>query len=332
MRNIARETAQQRQDLFAATSSKMTMTPAAAEKDFWVVWCLDTLFSLPDWASRLRFKGGTSLSKAYGVIERFSEDIDLILDWTGLSDENPVAGRSKTKQGWLNTSINQAAQFLIREQLLPDLQRALQPVCQASLDKDDPHTINIEYPALFAPGYLRPIVRLEIGPLAAMLPMESKTVASYAAQCFPQVFQTPGVEVPTIRAERTFWEKMTILHAEAHRPADKPLPTRYARHYYDVYRMASSQYAESALKDIELLAEVVAFKQKFYPAGWASYQTAKPGTMRLLPSDAHIRALEVDYDAMTEMVFGDVPEFESLLQVLEALEERINNQGLAEKL
>lgn len=174
MRNIARETAQQRQDLFAATSSKMAMTPAAAEKDFWVVWCLDTLFSLPDWASRLRFKGGTSLSKAYGVIERFSEDIDLILDWTGLSDENPVAGRSKTKQGRLNASINQAAQFLICEQLLPDLQRALQPVCQASLDKDDPHTINIEYPALFAPGYLRPIVRLEIGPLAAMLPMESK--------------------------------------------------------------------------------------------------------------------------------------------------------------
>jgi len=328
MRNIARETAQQRQELFAATSNSMGITPAAVEKDFWIVWCLDVLFSMKDWAPRLRFKGGTSLSKAYGLFERFSEDIDLILDWTGLSEEAPDGERSKTQQQKLNVEINHSAQRLIQERLLPDLQNVVSPLCQAHLDRHDPHTINIEYPAVFAPGYLRPVVRLEIGPLAAMLPMEFRPVESYAARSFPDAFEERVVEVPTIRAERTFWEKLTILHAEAHRPIDKVLPSRYARHYYDVHRLAGSRYVESALNDTKLLTDVVAFKQKFYPAAWAKYSTAAPGSFRLMPSDLHLAALEQDYDDMSEMIIGDVPEFRKVLNTLETLEARINGWAI----
>jgi hypothetical protein len=104
-------------------------------------------------------------------------------------------------------------------------------------------------------------VRLEIGPLAAMLPMEWCDVQPYAAKYFPSVFDQTNVSVPTIVVARTFWEKLTILHAEAHRPSDKLLPSCYARHYYDVYRLIESGFSKSALEQVGLLTEVVAFKQ-----------------------------------------------------------------------
>lgn len=326
MKAIAQSRASRRRELFAATADKWAITPAAAEKDFWIVWVLQQLFDLPDWGQRLRFKGGTSLSKAYSVIERFSEDIDLILDWSDLTDQDPLASRSKNKQGQLNQAINQQAQGAIREQLLPAVQQAMAPVCTASLEPGDPHTIAVQYPAEFAPGYLRPVVRLEIGPLAAMLPMQWRNVQSYAAASFPQAFTEPQVQVPTISIERTFWEKLTILHAEAHRPADKPLPARYARHYYDVHRLAQSDYAADALADTSLLAEVVAFKQKFYPAAWANYPAATPAGLQLQPAPAHAKALAQDYSAMAEMIFGTRPRFDEIIQTLSDLEAQLHNQ------
>jgi hypothetical protein len=323
---IAHSPGIRRRELFAATAHRWAITPAAAEKDFWIVWVLQQLFALPEWGRRLRFKGGTSLSKAYSVIERFSEDIDLILDWSDLTEQDPAGPRSKTQQGLLNEAINHSAQTVICEQLLPAVQQAVTPVCTANQEPDDPHTIAVQYPAEFAPGYLRPVVRLEIGPLAAMLPMQWRSVQSYAAASFPRAFTSPDVQVPTISIERTVWEKLTILHAEAHRPADKPLPARYARHYYDVHCLARSPYAGDALADTSLLAEVVAFKQKFYPAGWASYQTATPAGLQLQPAPVHTRALVRDYSAMAEMIFGAVPSFSDITQTLSELEAQLHNQ------
>jgi hypothetical protein len=324
MKTVASLPSKQRKELFALTATKMGIQPAAAEKDFWIVWALQQLFSMPDIAKHLCFKGGTSLSKAYGLIERFSEDIDLILDWRDLSEQDPQADRSKTQQSKLNTSINQAAQHYIKNTLLPGLQQILSPECEIALDEDDPHTLTIRYPAEFAAGYLRPVVRLEVGPLAAMLPRESRVIQSYAAEYFPQAFKEPSVTVPTILAERTFWEKLTILHAEAHRPSDKTLPPRYARHYYDVYRLANSPCGPRALSDLALLKGVVNFKQKFYPVSWANYQTASSQTLQLLPAEAHKKALKEDYLAMKEMIFGDMPSFDDVIAVLETLQTHIH--------
>ena len=324
MKRLALVSAQQRSELFAATASQMGITPAAVEKDFWIVWVLARLFEHAKWGQLLRFKGGTSLSKAYGVIERFSEDIDLILDWSGLSADNPTAQRSKTSQQKLNTKINQAAQALIAEQLLPDLQSSFSPVCTVALDDQDPHTLNVFYPAVFAAGYLRPVIRLEIGPLAAMLPMQHCMIESYAASKFAQVFSQPGVQVPTIKLERSFWEKLTILHAEAHRPANKPLPSRYARHYYDVWCLAQHSAIDAFIQNAGLLAEVVQFKQQFYPVGWASYNTATPAQIRLLPAPEHLDLLKKDYQAMQEMLFGETPDFITLMNDLQKLQNTIN--------
>jgi hypothetical protein len=243
---VSRLPAAERSALFAETAARMKTTPAVAEKDFWVTWVLDRLFADAELARLLMFKGGTSLSKAYRLIERFSEDIDLILDWRMLSGEDPLAERSKAKQEKLNAAINEQAQAVIGGELLTRIAAALGELCQCAIAADDPHVIEIRYPASFPDRYLRPELRLEIGPLAACLPHEEKMIGSYAAEQFPQVFARRECAVRVIKAERTFWEKATILHHEAHRPEGNPQPSRYSRHYYDLARMAAAPVVDSA--------------------------------------------------------------------------------------
>jgi hypothetical protein len=329
MKNIAQLSEQERRELFSETATAMGVTSAAAEKDFWICWVLQCVFEDETLNQYLRFKGGTSLSKCYDAIERFSEDIDLILDWTQLTQEDPNdILRSKTQQGKLNQSINEQAQTYIAEILLPRLIELMGDTCGLVIDAEDPHTINITYPKAFSSEYLRPQVRLEIGPLAAMLPMEWCDVQPYAAKYFPRVFDQAIVSIPTIVVARTFWEKLTILHAEAHRPSDKTLPSRYARHYYDVYKLVETGLYKTAIEQLDLLAEVVVFKQKFYPSGWANYGSATLDGLVLQPSEHHIAALKIDYEQMQEMLFGNKPSFDDILKALIDLESEIHTLTL----
>ena len=247
------------------------------------------------------FKGGTSLSKVYRLIERFSEDIDLILDWRVLNGEDPLAERSRASQVRLNEAINQQAQAYIGGELLAHVTAALDEVCSCEIETDDLHVINVRYPAAFPDAYLRPEVRLEIGPLASWLPHEERTIQCYAAEAFPQVFERRECSVKVIKAERTFWEKATILHHEVHRPVGNPQPPRYSRHYYDVAKMAESPVKNAALTNLELLTDVVEFKERFYPRGWARYDLARPGSFRLVPEGhtQHVRLMEMDAAALT---------------------------------
>jgi hypothetical protein len=327
MDRVARLSAAQRQELFTESAARLGMTPAVVEKDFWVTWVLDRLFAVPDLARLLMFKGGTSLSKAYGLIERFSEDIDLILDWRVLSGEDLLAKRSRSQQTKLNDEINRLAQDYIAGDLLGHVKAALGDVCQCGIGEDDPHVIEVHYPAAFSDDYLRPEVRLEIGPLAAWLPHEDRTISCYAAQSFPHLFGRSEFPVRVIRAERTFWEKATILHAEAHRPDDKKQPARYSRHYYDLAKMARSPIKDKALAEVELLAEVVAFKERFYFSAWARYDLAVPGSLRLVPDGPVLKAVTDDYRAMATMIFGTIPPFEAILAGLQDLENEINRRS-----
>ena len=327
MERIARLAARERTELFSESAARMGTTPAVVEKDFWVSWVLCRLFADEQLAQWLMFKGGTSLSKAYGLIQRFSEDIDLVLDWRTVSQADPLADRSQTQQNKLNAAIEaQAVQFIAGE-LLRRIRAALGDLCVCEVETHNTHVINVRYPAAFPDAYLRPEVRLEIGPLAAWLPHELRRVSCYAAEQFPSVFTQRDFVVRVIRAERTFWEKATILHHEVHRPAGNPQPSRYSRHYYDLARMAASPVRVAALADLYLLTEVVAFKQRFYPRGWACYELAAPGSLRLVPHGEVLKAVEADYRAMQSMIFGPVPVFQEILSVLTGLENEINQSG-----
>ncbi len=330
MDHIALLPTQERFELFSESAAKLGTVPAIVEKDFWVTWVLKQLFTNVDLSKQLMFKGGTSLSKVYGLVERFSEDIDLILDWQNLLDEDPLAERSNTRQVKLNKAINRQAEQYIKTTLVDLIGQATTSCCSCSVDGSDPHVINIQYPSAFPDHYLRPELRLEIGPLAAWLPYEEHEISCYAADAFPDLFKQSHCSVRVIAAERTFWEKATILHQEAHRPTDKPLPPRYSRHYYDLYRMASSSVKELALNNLELLVSVVEFKQRFYPRGWAQYHLAKPGSLQLLPASHFTKALRDDYTTMGHMIFGEIPDFDKMMKSLHSLQEEINNHPTAQ--
>ncbi|MGF1575145.1 MAG: nucleotidyl transferase AbiEii/AbiGii toxin family protein [Cyanophyceae cyanobacterium] len=324
MDSVARLPDKQRQDLFAETAAKMKTVPAIPEKDFWVVWVLSKLFTDPNLGQILQFKGGTSLSKVFDVIGRFSEDIDLILDWREVVQDDPNQNRSKTQQVKFNEATNAQAIHYIRETLLPQISQVLSPLCSCTIDTNNPFAIAVGYPSLFNAGYLRPEILLEIGPLASWSPSAVFDVMPYAAAHFPEVFSQPTCQVPTLLAKRTFWEKVTILHQEAHRDLNKPMPLRYSRHYYDLALLAKSVIKEQALSDLGLLNEVVQFKQRFYPSTWARYELAQSGTLKLLPLDERRKEVANDYDKMQEMIFAKHLTFAEIIESLQVLENEIN--------
>lgn len=327
MRDMARRPEKDRAELFRATAQAMRVHEAVAEKDFWVCWILDYLFHDSPWRDRIAFKGGTSLSKAYGTIERFSEDIDLILDWRllGYSEHEPWEARSTTKQDAFGKEANQrTVEFLERDfapALTRDLSDRVGAVIEVAARGQD---VLIQYPRAFSLDAIHPQIRLEIGPLASWFPNEQRSIRPYAAEHFPKLFTRPTTPVRTITAARTFWEKATILHQEAHRGPERPLPPRYSRHYYDVYRLSRMPLGTGSLKNADLLREVVEFKIRFYRCPWARYEDAKPGSLRLLPPDHHADELRRDYQSMQAMLFGAVPTFDEIMQGLAALEKSIN--------
>lgn len=324
MNKIANLPKQQRSELFSETATLMNTTNSIVEKDFWVVWTLNKIFSDDRLNKILMFKGGTSLSKVFNLIGRFSEDIDLILDWRLISKVNPLSEQeSKNKQVKFNEQINENAKVFIKDQLLPIFSQILSPLCTCSIAEDG-FSINVRYPNAFDDSYLRPEILLEIGPLASWLPSDSFEISSFAAQKFPQVFEKANTTVNTIVAKRTFWEKATILHHEANRPVDSAMPTRYSRHYYDLAMMAKNEVKEEALADLELLKNVVDFKQKFYPRNWAKYEEAVPRTLKLLPPEFRLDSLEKDYKAMQNMIFDKYISFDEIIGILENLEKEIN--------
>ena len=172
------------------------------------------------------------------------------------------------------------------------------------IDESDPQTINFEYPHIFTTESILQSIRLEIGALAAWTPAKEKSVTPYAAECYPKAFGQATSTILTAAAERTFWEKVTILHHEANRPENLAMPKRYSRHYYDLYCIAHSENKTAAFEDLELLKKVVTFKMKFYPRKWAKYEEAIPGTIKLVPPAFRFDSLRTDYEDMAEMMFG----------------------------
>lgn len=333
MNRLAQLTADDRKEVFQAVSASMGLRPEIIEKDYWVCFMLHHLFHTSKYKDIFVFKGGTSLSKSYHAIKRFSEDIDIILDWRKLvsADDDPWGKRSKTQQGKYNKLINERAALFYKKELVPCLNDELSNVlgtgAWTSMNEEDEMVVNFNYPQVFEADYIRDKVRLEIGPLAEWLPSHNTTVESFVAEIFPKLFDNATTEVLTIDIERTFWEKLTILNKLAHYPTDKILPPRYARHLYDVYCMANSPVKESAFKRNELLKKDIVFKQKFYYSKAASYETATLKDISLIPAEHIIDAVKADYNAMQNMIYGYYPMFEEVISCLEKLQEEIRRMG-----
>ena len=254
----------------------------------------------------------------------------MILDWRLLesAQKDPWAQRSKNQQDKLNKVLNAETEVFLREQFVPRLQedfaQLLVDEFQIEVDEHETQTVNFTYPKLFGEDSILPMVRLEIGALAAWTPTTQSEIISYAAQQYGRIFQNPSTSVLTVMPERTFWEKVTILHKEAFR-TNGNFPARYSRHYYDLFCMDASPVKAAAFRNLDLLARVVTFKDRFYPAGNAHYDLAKPGTMRLLPLEDCLPVLRDDYAHMRNMLFGEIPSFEEIMTCIARLEKEINS-------
>ena len=330
MNDVAKLSNAEREELFLVTAREKALPEAVIEKDFWVCWTLDYLFHSSPWKEHLAFKGGTSLSKCFDLIHRFSEDIDLILDWrlVGCGKDEPWAERSRHQQDKFNKAINARTETFLSEEFAPKLEAAFRSLLtdefQVTIDPAYPQTVCFAYPRLFSEASILPSKRLEIGARAAWTPTQEATIMPFAAERHPQVFRQASTTLRTVSPARTFWEKVTILHKEAFRTNGK-VPPRYSRHYYDLWCMAQSPVKEAAFGDLTLLRQVVEFKDRFYPAGTAHYDLAKTGTMRLMPPEDCLPALQADYEHMKNMIFGEKPEFERILSVIWKTEAEIND-------
>jgi hypothetical protein len=324
---------------FAQTAARMSASSVMVEKDFWVCWLLGLLFTDDELAPHLVFKGGTSLSKVYRVIDRFSEDIDLSMSpaFVGTDEAAFDAMKSRTRRDATLARMHAQCGERTRMFMMPRLEKAIVEHLGVRKGRepwlryeDDPvarsPVVHFEYPSAEGGGfdYLRREVKLELGSLTDQRPTEQHAVQAWVVDDFPAAFTDWNCQVTALELPRTFWEKATILHAEHHRPEEQATPDRYARHYADMARLLEHAIAGAMLADHALCARVVEWKNRVFARQWARYDLAKPGTFRLLPTAARLAPLARDYAQMRAMFLASPPEFDSVLGVLEAAERTLN--------
>lgn len=334
---IAAEDAERR-DLFLGAATRLGTAVQNVEKDFWVCWTLDALFNgLPTGGPRLLFKGGTSLSKAFGLISRFSEDITVFRDDLGQGVEaaelDVLSGKKRRAR---LDSIRNACQAYIAGPLtaqFAELAAASIPGARFRIEADpddrDGQTLLFWYPAATsAPGdYVRAAVKIEAGAKSALDPHVAATVTPYVASDLTELNLVVG-NVTTVKPERTFWDKVIILHGlrqwHDRRKELRHEGQRVSRHYYDVHRLLQAEAALSWQAENDLAMDCTTRARLFFGSPDLGLENAAPGTFTLVPNAAMQEQLAKDYGAMSGMIFGEIPSLETVLASIEALEHAIN--------
>lgn len=325
---------------FEQAAAGLAVQAVILEKDFWVSWLLGLLFVQPELTPYLVFKGGTSLSKVFGVIDRFSEDIDVCLapEFVGADALGFDALNSRVKRDAAVLKMQRLCAEKVRQVVLPLLEGAIIDALGAApahkwlhyeLDVEAKSPIlYFRYPTTQAQGfnYVRREVKLELGTLTDQQPTGHYPIQPLIASAFAALFSDWQCEVVVLELQRTFWEKATILHAEYHRPPDSPTPDRYARHYFDMARLLALANAPLFLADKAQCERVVDWKNRVFARGWARYDLAQHGTFRLVPPEVRQADLARDYATMRPMFMTEPPSFEALMMVLADAENAINHQ------
>jgi hypothetical protein len=299
------------------------------------------LFAHPEFGGQLVFKGGTSLSKVFGVIGRFSEDIDLSVSppFLGVSEESVEQAQSRNKRMERMQELERACIERVREDFLPALEQIAgevlgersegRPWMEFQVDTTVHSPVVLFHYPCNEPtgfGYLSRFVKMEFGSLTDQKPTRTYAIRPWVAEVFPKQLEDFRCELVALGLERTFWEKATILHAEYHRDPAKPIRDRFSRHYSDMAALARPSIAESALSLPDLCQHVANWKSRFFPANWARYELAKPGTIHLAPPEFRVAELEKDYQTMKDMFLVTPPTFESVITVVSDLEHEINRR------
>ena len=320
----------EKEAVFNAIAAENGMTPFAVEKDWWVSRTLEIIFQMSI-AKHLVFKGGTSLSKAWKLINRFSEDIDLAIDkafFEGYSGEISKSKISKLRKeaGIYTTGIFfEELQEEFKAKGFNDLDFI---VIDAEDSDQDPRVIEIYYPNSIKSQseYVLPRVQIEVSCRSLREPFTVKSFGGLVDEVYADKdFAEPLFDVPTVNPERTCLEKLFLLHEEFHRPAEKMRVDRLSRHLYDIYHLTKAGIAEKAINDKELYETIVAHRYKFSRVGEVDYNLHSPKTLNPIPVADKMEEWKADYAKMKEdMIYEEnKPSFEDLINNLNELRTKL---------
>lgn len=329
MINLLKLSTQEINDVVTYCASIKNIAEAIIEKDLWNCYFLDFLFNRSKYKDYFVFKGGTSLSKGFNLIDRYSEDLDVVLDSSILGiDLDKKLDELKTRNqqnNFVELIENESIDF-IKNNIIPEIKEK----CEMEIGKElkinlvkNDLAFYIEYPHTSGYTYISPVIKIEMSSLSQLVPSEERIITAYINDVVASEYKY-SFYVKCLRPERTFWEKVLILHQESNR-VEGQLKDRYSRHYYDVYKIYKSGLWDEIINKKYLLDEVRKFTITFYNRKWAKFNEAVPGHFKLIPESKYLELLKDDYIKMREMIFSNCPSFETIIKTLEELENKINN-------
>ena len=307
-------------ELYNKIKKEKNVSPKAAEKDWWVCHVIQSLFKLRC-ADALTFKGGTSLSKAWGITERFSEDVDVSFDksFFGLTGETRSA----------RDRIRKLTRKYVANEIPGELKAALWVYggveCYIDYvertDSDaDPTVLRVNYHSILPKDpYIKEYVKLEFSCRSPREPREKREIKPFAAELSPKI-DFEKTEIPTVVPTRTFLEKVFLLHEELQK--NYPRHKRMSRHLYDLYRMDKAGITQQALADRELYNSLVEHRSVFNAIRGIDYSRHTPGNLSILPPEEYMPLWEEDYKAMQEQfIYGESPDFRELIESIRSIQD-----------
>ncbi len=319
--------------IITQTSNIVGLPPQAVEKDLWVTLTLKALFDLP-LSEHMVFKGGTSLSKAWKQIERFSEDIDLAIDRTYFGFAGDLGKNQLDKLRKISCAFVTNDLKVLLEKKLQTLganpEKFSLIAREVKSTDTDPQVLEFQYqPLVGHEGYLPDRILIEVGSRSLIEPHVPRAIQSLIDESYPeQEFSSSPFSVASVIPERTFLEKIMLLHEEFLKPLEKSKPNRMSRHLYDLHRLMDTDYGLNAVKDKALFETIVSHRRKFTPIRGLDYSLHTSQTINLIPPDNIVGEWQADYKVMqTNMIYGNAPSFEELLKRMKLLMDRLKNQG-----
>ena len=307
-------------------ANQTNMPDFNVEKDWWVVQTLAIVFEM-EIGPHLVFKGGTSLSKSWGIINRFSEDVDLAVDRSFLGFEGILGKNQRTKlrkksSSYITSNFAPALQEAFNKRGMSDVE--INVIATTESDQD-PKLVEIHYPAVVEYAeYIKPRVLLEVGCRSLIEPKTDRAIMSLIDEQFPKSsFAQQSILIPSVNPERTFLEKIFLLHEEFQKP--KPRSERMSRHLYDIYKLMKVPQCMEALKDNELYDTIVKHRIQFTKMKEVDYNKHAPEFINFIPSQELLVAYKKDYQEMVENMINEAaPSVNELFKTLTQLREQIN--------
>nr|WP_260337782.1 nucleotidyl transferase AbiEii/AbiGii toxin family protein [Pasteurella testudinis] len=310
-------------------SDKLAMRDTILEKDIWLCWVLKTIFSIPN-RHKMAFKGGTSLSKVFGVIDRFSEDIDITLDYRDFDESNTFnPDMSKSQIRVFSNKLKEKVKEYRDDVIVPELAKKLKElpqICDIRTD-DSGEKIWLSYPSVLKSSntYMKEEVLIELGGRNVIDPNDIHRIETYIGQQNPE-FDLPSSDIVVLSPQRTFWEKATLIHVECHRGL-RENAERLSRHWYDLVKLYNQEIGKQAMNNRILLEDVVTHKSLFFNASYAHYDDCLRGGFRLKPDENGLSALADDYTNMCRagMIYdSDEINFDYMMQKIDQIAMKIN--------